>query len=61
MTSATPTDPPFSPAEVAYLEGADAPMVDAFTEASILGVTTRCVHNFAAAAVTHRTIYRITA
>lgn len=51
----------YEPIEVAYLEGADAPIVDAFTSDEVLGVTTRCVHNFAAAAVTHRTIYRITA
>lgn len=51
----------YEPIEVAYLEGAEAPMVDAFTSEEVLGVTTRCVHNFAAAAVTHRTIYRITA
>jgi ATP-dependent protease ClpP protease subunit len=51
----------YEPVEVAYLEGAEAPMVDAFTSEEVLGVTTRCVHNFAAAAVTHRTIYRITA
>ncbi|WP_372918679.1 head maturation protease, ClpP-related [Sandarakinorhabdus sp.] len=51
----------YEPVEVAYLDGSDAPMVDAFTSDEVLGVTTRCVHNFAAAAVTHRTIYRLTA
>lgn len=51
----------YEPIEVAYLEGQDGPMVESFTSDDILGVTTRCTHNFAAAAVTHRTIYRITA
>jgi ATP-dependent protease ClpP protease subunit len=51
----------FEPVEVAYLEGQEAPMVESFTDPAILGVTTRCTHNFAAAPVTFRTIYRITA
>lgn len=51
----------YEPVEVAYLQGQEGPMVDAFTSEDRLGVTTRCVHNFAAAAVTHRTIQRVTA
>jgi ATP-dependent protease ClpP protease subunit len=51
----------YEPVEVAYLQGEAGPMVESFTDAAVLGVTTRCTHFFAAAAVTHRTIYRITA
>lgn len=51
----------YEPVEVAYLDGEAGPMMETFTEPSVLGVTTRCTHFFAAAVATHRTIYRITA
>jgi ATP-dependent protease ClpP protease subunit len=51
----------YEPVEVAYLDGEAGPMLETFTEPSVLGVTTRCTHFFAAAVATHRTIYRITA
>jgi ATP-dependent protease ClpP protease subunit len=51
----------FEPIEVAYLEGEEAPMVESFTDAAVLGVTTRCTHHFAAKVATFRTIHRMTA
>jgi ATP-dependent protease ClpP protease subunit len=51
----------YEPVEVAYLDGVAGPLVEAFTSDDVLGITTRCTHHFAAAPVTFRTIYRITA